>query len=155
MSRIRTASALFLSITLSIAIVASCSDDTTIPGDETECEPVTLVTPSITAGEEVVFNWQPPCGMMFLTVEGASGEFWAIRTPEEARDSPDEAHRIFPPVTYGQPPLDAPEDGLARPLVEGESYELILWRLVPAGATGDCLATLDDACVVARESFTR
>lgn len=150
MPRIRSAFALFLTV----SIVAACSDDTTSP-EVDECEPETAaVSPTITVAESVVFDWEPACGVALLLVEEGASDRWAINTDEQSWETPEQANQIFPPVTYGLAPAGVQELP-AEELVVGRVYELVLWRVLPDGETEDCIATLENACLIAVHEFTR
>jgi hypothetical protein len=78
-----------------------------------------------------------------------------VNSPEETWDTPSEANRIVPPVTYGQAPSGTEEDFPAEALVPGTAYELVLWRILPGGDMSGCIASFENACLVAVHAFTR
>jgi hypothetical protein len=88
-------------------------------------------------------------------VQQEAGRLRMISTPESSWGTASEANRIFPPVTYGQAPAGTVEDPPAEALVQGRTYELVLWRILPPGVTGPCMMTFGNACLVAVQPFTR
>ncbi|MEN8184751.1 MAG: hypothetical protein ABFS46_19695 [Myxococcota bacterium] len=124
-------------LTFALVLLAACGEDATAPdpnaGDPQEtvqCEAATdKVEASVTVGAEVVFDWTPACDVALVLVEplGSGADLWAVALP-------DESNGIAPPVTYGVVPPGAESNEAAAPLTPGETYELILWRIMPDGS---------------------
>lgn len=158
MSRIlnaHSAVAAVATLAAATALLTACSDDAVTPSAD-ECEPETsTVTPIVTTGEVVTFEWDPSCGVALLLVEEGASDQWGINTPEDSWETASEANLILPPVTYGLAPEGVEEDFPAEELVAGRTYELVLWRILPEGTTGDCIMMLENACLLAVHEFTR
>ncbi|HUG01385.1 MAG TPA: hypothetical protein VML95_05945 [Longimicrobiales bacterium] len=113
-------------------LVAACGGDATAPGEEAvPCEATTnSVEASVAVGQAVVFDWTPACEVALLLVEptGSGHDLWAVSVDDA------EANGIAPPVTYGVLPEGAESSSAAEPLISGQRYELILWRVMPNGS---------------------
>jgi len=109
----------------------------------------------VTVGSSVVFNWEPNCAVALLLVEQNGSDEWAIADPTLSNTSTEAVNKILPPVTYGQVPSGVDEDPPSSALVPGQSYTLVLWKLVPAGSTVQCQQNIDNACLLAVKAFQR
>jgi hypothetical protein len=137
-----------------LAVVA-CSDDPTEPTVE-ECTPeTTSVTVTVTTGQSTVFNWEPACPVALLLVEDEAEDMWGLTTDEATWDNLEVANLIAPPLTYGVVPAGIPEIQEPLGLEEKVTYELILWRILPAGSTATCEDRFVDACLLTVHPFTR
>lgn len=133
----------------------ACSGDSTGPED-TPCEAETSsVEATVSVEGSVVFDWTPSCAVALLLVEDGSSDMWFMSTPEDQWTSPEAGNRITPPVTYGQRPPGEWEWYGPEPLVEGRTYELILWRILPSGSTAECQSRFEDICLLTIETFVR
>lgn len=135
----------------------SCDKDVTSPAaavaqDACASEPV--ITPTVTTGAHVVFDWAPNCGVALLLIEEGAADRWVTFTPDSTWDTPRAANTIVPPVTYGIAPSSASTLEPPVPLVAGKTYELILWRIIPEPSTAQCARRYGNACLVALKEFT-
>ena len=104
-----------------------CSDEVTGP-EEASCLPETAsVEGKVTVGASVVFDWSPRCPVALVLIEEGAHDKWLVSTGS--------ANAITPPVTYGQVPAGATDSYGPEPLVAGQTYELILWRMMPDGSS--------------------
>jgi hypothetical protein len=69
--------------------------------------------------------------------------------------STEAANIILPPVTYGQVPTGTEELEPAATLVAGQTYELILWKIIPSGANVVCQSRNQNACMLTVKAFVR
>jgi hypothetical protein len=135
------------------AIGAACSDSTS-PRD-VACDPeTTSVSATVTVGASVVFDWSPACPVALLLVEDGASDTWLISVPDDAFDSP-QGNRIRPKVTYGQVPQGIIDTIAPTALVQGRTYELILWRVLPDGSTAQCQQRFGTVCLLTVKTFTR
>jgi hypothetical protein len=138
----------------------SCSGDSTGP-DADGCTPATTaVQATVSTGNAVTFDWSPACDVALLIVEDENGgDMWLVRSPDLSNGSPNLANRVFPRVTYGQTPTGMTAPSAASPLVAGQTYKLVLWRIVPIapGQTlpSNCPTLFGDKCLVATQTFVR
>jgi hypothetical protein len=109
----------------------------------------------VTVGQSIVIDWQPRCAVALLLVEEDASDRWGVMTPEATWNSPDAANRIRPRVTYGQIPNGTTQFNPPEPLIPGTTYEVVLWRIVPATVIGNCSQNLEQACLVAVHEFRR
>lgn len=146
----------FKCVLLAVALgFAACGDDSSGPNLET-CQPETgAVTATVTAGQSVVFDWEPECAVAMLLVEEDGSDMWAISTDEETWTDPGSANLIHPPVTYGALPAGATETEEPLLLVAGTPYELVLWRILPEGSAAQCRQRFENACLLTVHAFTR
>jgi len=135
--------------------VVACGENSTA----SDPEPCTAETGSVTAtvsiGQAVIFDWEPRCAVALLLVEDDGSDVWAINTDDSTWDDPEQANRISPPVTYGIAPPAIPESYGPLALVDGTTYELVLWRILPEGSTVQCQRRLENACLLAVHAFAR
>jgi len=129
----------------------SCTDQ----GPKGACPTTSSVEATVTVGSSVVFNWEPKCAVALLLVEQNGGDEWGIADPNLSNSSTEAANKILPPVTYGQVPSGVDEDPPAAALVPGQSYTLVLWKVVPAGSTVQCQQNSENACLLAVKPFQR
>lgn len=115
-----------LAVTLAALVTfAGCDDDPTGSGDAA-CRG--NVTVGVSSGTTPLITWSPTCRVTALLVESeAGGDVWFIEQSG--------GEGIASGVRYGTVPEGAVEDEPATPLVEGESYDVIVFR-----GTGDNLA---------------
>jgi hypothetical protein len=139
----------------------ACSGDSAGPTGA-ECPVGTAsVTATVTQGAGPVFSWTPACAVAFLIVEEDASDMWWISpfADEEALISatPEAANRIAPPVTYGQVPAGMAHSDETLPLVSGRSYDVALWRMLPAGSQSlaQCQTTFENLCLLTVLTFTR
>jgi hypothetical protein len=128
-------------------VALSCSDNTGPKADSclTGTAPIDVVAAISPAA--VVFDWHPRCPMALLLVEQDGSDQWGIADPSFS------ANAVVPPITYGQLPSGLEQDPPPEPLIPGQTYELILWRIIPAGTT--CSHQVNDACLIAVQPFVR
>lgn len=106
-----------------VVALAGCDDDPTRSGDDA-CRG--NVSVSVSSGTTPSITWAPACRVTMLRVEsGTLGAVWIIESPG--------GQGIASGVRYGTVPEGAAEDEPATPLVEGESYDAIVFR----GTGGD------------------
>jgi len=145
---------IFVSVVGALAI-AACGDDPTSP----EVVPCTAETSSVTAtvdaGQSVVFDWEPACGVAMLLVEEDASDMWGISTDEATWTRPDQGNLITPPVTYGVTPSGVTEFQEPLTFVAGGAYELILWRILPEGSQAQCEERFGNLCLLTVHPFTR
>jgi hypothetical protein len=146
----RTAAAILFTIG-----IWSCRDST---APDSNCpDDLSSVDVAVTLGATVSFDWQPRCGVELVLVEDDDGgDVWAVASPamENETQSPGEANKIVPPLTYGLAPAGMIEDA-ALPLGSGSSYKLVLWRRLPSGSNAVCMERIGNECLIAVKSFTR
>jgi hypothetical protein len=136
-------------------LAAGCSDSSSGPKD-TACKAETSsVDATVQAGSSVIFDWTPSCPVALLLVEQDGGDQWVIAAPNFSETSTESANVIARPVTYGQVPAGAEENTPAAQLVVGQSYTLVLWRMVPPGSNVQCQQRFQNACLIAVKAFTR
>ncbi|MDX1494068.1 MAG: hypothetical protein R3253_08425 [Longimicrobiales bacterium] len=133
---------------------ASCSDD-----------PVALATPcsddtgsvavTVSDASPPVIRWDPDCSVAMLLIEEDASDQWLISTEEDLWDNAEMANLISPPVTYGAVPDGVDASGPAATLVEGTTYEVILWRVLPDGSSADCQQMFGQVCLLAVHEFVR
>jgi len=123
-----------------------CTDETT-----------EIAVESVVTFDSVTFNWSPRCGVAVLLVElqGAGSDMWGLMAPMELWSNPSQANRIMPGLSYGVAPEGVTVRERPGMLEVGKSYELVLWRLLPAGSAAVCTMRRDDACLVAVHHFIR
>lgn len=140
--------------TLLVAVTAAgCAGDGTAPkGCPSE---TSSVQATVTTGASVVFDWDPKCGVALLLVEEDASDQWVIGAPDFDNNETESANVILPPVTYGQVPAGAEEASPPAALIAGRSYELVLWKNLPAGSTVQCQQRFENACLLAVHVFQR
>src|SRR5688572_16438469 len=121
-----------------VAAVAAlnCSDSTS-PGS---CDANTgSVEASVQiSGSAVVFDWSPACAVALVLIEEEFSDMWGIIAPGLSGSSTESDNIIHPPVTYGQVPSGAEELDAPQTLIAGHTYEVVLWKIIPAGANPSC-----------------
>mgnify|MGYP001826205554 CR=1 FL=1 len=138
-----------------LLFLGGCSDDPAQP-DPVVCDPeLTSVTANVSGGLSPVFDWDPACPVAMVLVEEQAHDKWGLMTDEAGWDDPATANIIEPPVTYGVVPDGLIELPNPEALEPGVTYELILWRILPAGSTAVCEARFDDACLLTVHTFAR
>lgn len=143
-------------VALAAAVCIACSDDAAGPDGDACPDETSSVEATVTVGQSsVAFDWTPRCSVALLLVEEEASDRWSISTPEESWTTPALANRIAPPVTYGEVPAGITESFGPEPLVPGQSYELVLWSILPSGSTAQCLQRFESACLLEVEAFTR
>ena len=119
-----------------VLLLAACGDDPSDPqpGPSIDCsgEFTEIDVEVTTTNDDVVFDWSPRCRVAMLGVEAEGGDRWWIGN--------EDTNRIEPTVTYGVTP-DGVDGDVALPLVDGETYDVILWV---ATETGPYLAAVHE-----------
>ena len=117
------------------------------------------VDAKVSVGTSVTVDWTPACPVAAFLIEQAdSGEdMWGLFMPDDSIISPPAANKIRPPITYGQTPLGIGGLEADDPviLVPGQSYRLVLWKVLPTGSTATCLTKFDELCLISNTVFTR
>ena len=146
-----------LAWTLPLFLLA-CGDSTG-PEAEDEIAPCTEQTGSVAVdvgdGLTPTFGWTPACAVAMVLVEEGASDMWGVSTDEDTWANPAAANLIAPPVTYGVTPSGATPLDDDLPLEAGHTYELVLWRIIPASSTANCQQRFDNACLLAVHQFTR
>jgi hypothetical protein len=141
-------------VLLTAATLSCGSDKATGP---TQCAAdvgTVTATVSVTAST-VSFDWSPRCAVAMVLVEEDASDMWAVVAPDLSSSSTESANIIGPPVVYGQVPAGAEQTDAPLPLVAGTTYELVLWRVLPAGSSAVCQAQNGNACLLAVKTFQR
>lgn len=139
-----------------LLLLSGCSDSTG-PGDACLAE-TTHVDLTVTAGASPVFGWSPACPVAILGVEKADGtgsDMWFASTPEASWTLPDSGNLLRPSITYGQAPAGSSTTRGPEPLVSGASYNVFLWRVLPAGSQAQCAQRMNNMCMIALKVFSR
>lgn len=135
--------------------VAACAD-TVGPEDAAECMDDTgIVTVSVGPGLTPTFDWSPRCPVALVLIEEEASDMWAAGTDEAQWYDPVAANAIGPPVTYGVAPSGATYVQDPRPLVSEHTYDVILWRILPASSTATCVERFGDVCLMVVHAFSR
>ena len=135
------------------AIVSLACSEGTGPGD---CSANTgSVNVTVTTGATVTFDWQPRCAVALLLVEQEASDQWAISAPNFDETATTAANVILPPITYAQVPAGAEEVQAPETLMAGTTYEVVLWKIVDAGANPPCQERFENACLIAVKAFQR
>ena len=102
-------------LAVGMAMIVGCSG--TEPADP--CEE--LVNPSVAVGEKTVFSWVPGCKINRLVVTTADfgQDMWAIESTTLPND-------LIGPITYGELPAGAAQEGPAQLLHVGTSYTVVM-----------------------------
>jgi hypothetical protein len=109
----------------SFALLAGCGGDGGTGVDV--ADPCTGdVTVSVSAGTTPTFTWAPACLVLALLVEQEASDMWFLEATGEG---------IASGVRYGTVPSGASGDGPAVALVQGTTYEVILFRGTAQNAT--------------------
>ncbi len=133
-----------------------CGDDPASPENESPCTDETgTVVVSVTSAQTPTFTWDPACSVALLLVEEEASDMWGVGTDESVWNDPSLANLIAPPVTYGSVPSGSIAFQDPLPLVTGVTYELILWRILPATSTATCMQRFDNLCLMAVHPFVR
>lgn len=90
-----------------------------------------------------------------LLVEFDASDRWWISTPEASWNAPESGNKIMPPITYGQVPSGINDSYGPEPLLSGQAYELVLWRVLPTGSAAQCQQRFENFCLIALQPFTR
>lgn len=135
--------------------VAACGDGGSAPKTTCSTETGTVNATATVTGANVVFDWEPRCPVALLLIEEEADDMWVISAPNLSNTSTEAANIIVPPVAYGPVPPGAEQVEPAATLIAGHSYELILWKVVPAGANVSCQARFDNLCMLAVRPFVR
>lgn len=145
-------------IVLVCAFTVACSGDAAGPADAECSAETTSVTATVTGTTSAVFNWTPACAVALLIVEEDGSDMWWISPfagEPPADTTPEAANRITPSVTYGQVPAGMAHSDETLPLVPGRSYDVALWRVLPAGSQAQCQEKFDNWCLLTMKTFTR
>lgn len=134
-------------------LAAACTDSATAPE---QCTPTSSLTPTARQTSSVVFDWTPKCPVAMVLVELRGGaDQWVVAAPFFSEASTEVANILAPPITYGVTPAGAEVLTPAASLVAGQTYTVILWRVVPANAQVQCEIRVQNACLIAFKEFTR
>ena len=111
-------------LAIGTAMIVGCSG--TEPADP--CEEV--VTLSVAVGEKTVFGWEPGCKINRLVVTTADfgQEMWAIESTTFPND-------LIGPITYGELPAGAAQEGPPQLLQTGTSYTVVMSVVDPDGTS--------------------
>lgn len=134
-----------------------CGDDPASPEDQTRpCTDDTgTVAVTVTSGQAPTFAWDPSCSLAMLLVEEDASDMWGVATDEGGWGDPARANLIVPPVTYGVVPAGSSAFQDPLPLAAGTTYDLILWRVLPATSTAACVQRLENLCLMAAHAFVQ
>ena len=92
--------------------------------------------------------------MVLVEADGGADQ-WVIAEPFFNELSTESANILAPPITYGVTPIGADVVQSPTNLVAGQSYTLILWRVIPAGSSVKCEVRVQNSCLIAFKAFTR
>ncbi len=147
-----TRAALLLIAAGASTLLAGCRDSVAPQGCATA---TTSVTATVSGGSSPSFDWQPRCAVALLLVEDQhGGDQWVVETPQASWSDATAANRIAPPVRYGIMPSGTVEYQAPTALVAGQPYQLVLWRVIPAGASAvGCRQTYQGMCLLAVQPF--
>lgn len=136
--------------------VTACGDDGEGP-DSIACTDNTgFVGVTVTTGLSVGFDWEPPCAVAFLIVQGEAGDQWIISTDNQQWDDPAyQSNRFAPPVTYGTNPQGVDDTFGPEDLFSGLIYELYLYRVLPENSSAVCQVQFGQVCLLALVEFVR
>ncbi len=93
--------------------------------------------------------------LALVLVEEDASDQWLLGSPEDAWDSPARGNIIRPPLTYGQAVAGTESGDPPATLIAGRTYEVILWRVLPAGSQQPCQARYENMCMIALKPFIR
>jgi len=111
---------------------------------------------TVTTGLSVGFDWEPPCAVAFLIVQGEAGDQWIISTDNQQWDDPAyQSNRFAPPVTYGTNPQGVDDTFGPEDLFSGLTYELYLYRVLPENSSAVCQIQFGQVCLLALVEFVR
>ena len=138
------------------ACLLACGDAT---GPEEQVIPCTDETGSVAVtvgpGFTPTLSWSPTCTVAMILVEEDASDMWGAATEEDLWDSPAAANVIAPPVTYGAPISGTTTFQEPLQLEAGHTYDLVLWRILPASSNASCLQRFENACLLAVQEFVR
>lgn len=138
-----------------VYLLPGCSDSTSPAANQCPAETASVTATVATSGA-VVFDWSPRCAMTMVLVEEDAEDQWAVSSFKDEDNLQTSDNRLLPPITYGQKPADGTELSAPVALVAGHTYDLVLWRVLPAGSsTSQCLHHFENACLVALKQFTK
>ena len=139
-----------------LALGAVACADAVGPADAGEClDDTGAVTVSVGSGLAPAFDWSPRCPVALILVEEDASDMWAAGTDEALWYDPAAANAIDPPVTYGVTPSGATYVQDPLPLVSDHTYDVILWRILPASSTAPCVERFREVCPVVVHAFSR
>ncbi len=146
------AALLLLAAAGTTTIVAGCSDSVAPQGCPSA---TTSVGATVSGGSSPSFDWQPRCAVALLLVEDQNGgDQWVVGTPAATWSDPTAANRIVPPVRYGVRPSGTEESEAPATLAAGQPYNLVLWRVIPTGASAaGCRQSYQGMCLLAVQPF--
>ena len=146
----------FFPLVMLATMVSACDDDPTGPASTPCTDDTGTVSVTVGSGLHPVIDWDPECAVALVLVEEDAGDQWLITTDEDDWSDAGTANLIVPPVTYGVAPAAAMEPYPALPLRTGVTYEVILWRVLPAGSSAQCQQTFgNNVCLMALQEFSR
>lgn len=128
-------------------------------GPEEQAMPCTDDTGSVevTVGPGLTpsFSWSPACAVAMVLVEEDGSDMWSAITDETLWDNPATANLVASPVTYGTAITGTTTSQEPLPLQTGHTYELVLWRILPASSKASCHQRSETACLLAVHQFVR
>ena len=136
-------------VALLVVAVLGCNGDVT--GLAAECTDDTgTVDVTVSDAAVPVLSWDPACSVAMLLIEEDASDMWGLMSDSEDAA---QANQISPPVTYGTVPAGVEAFGPSADLIRGVTYEVILWRVLPAGSTATCIQRNGDGCLMAVHEF--
>jgi len=139
-----------------LLVAAACSEGPIGPADAAPCADDTgIVSVTVSDAAQPVMAWDPSCAVAMVLIEEEASDQWLVSTDEALWTDPSAANLIAPPVTYGVVPAGAEQTGPPATLVPGVTYEVILYRILPAGSTATCVQRFEQMCLMAVHAFVR
>lgn len=140
-------------VALAALVTLNCSDSAApLRAACTTPETVTITTTK--TGNGLVIDWTPTCSVALVLVEDDGSDMWYAWAPNLDENSTEASNIINPAVTYGQLPPGTEGSDETLPLVAGQTYDIILWRVVPEGAPATCIQRFSNVCLIGQKQFT-
>ena len=141
--------------TLALAAVScACASDNPAALDATCTDETGIVRVTVAARLAPVIDWAPACPVAFLSIDDGLDDKWAIATDTATWADAAQANLIMPPVTYGVAPTSASQLVPPGALVSLDVYQVNVARVLPAGSTAECFASVPRLCVMEIHLFT-